>query len=253
MGKLIKYEFRKQLVSKIVVLALVVVLELLFIAGVFFEKGDWAGLGAGFLLMTAFASLFFFSFESIITYSNDLRTKQSYMLFLTPRNMYQIVGAKMITTVLQIVGAGIVFALILIGDVFLVCLKNGEIKELIEGIKEVIRMFTSVEIRLGEIAYVIAMLLVSWLEFVLMAFFAITLSTTLFANKKWKGVVSVAIYFALEWVIGKLAGLVMKSGFMADGYLVVNTEAWAYIGVYAAVMVACFFGTALLLEKKVSV
>lgn len=253
MGKLIKYEFRKQLLSKIIVLALVAVLELLFVAGLIFDKGEWTGLGAGFLLLVAFISLFFFSFESIITYSNDLRTKQSYMLFLTPRNMYQIVGAKMITTVLQILGFGIVFALIFTGDVFLVCWKNGEIKELIEGIREFFRMLTGVEIRLGEIAYVVAMLLVSWLEFVLMAIFAITLSTTLFANKKWKGVVSVAIYFALEWVIGKLAGLVMKSGFMADGYLVVNTEAWAYIGVYAAVMVACFFGTALLLEKKVSV
>lgn len=253
MGKLMKYEFRKQLLSKIVVGVLVAALELLYIVGVLAENGDWTGLGAGLLMIVAVASLFYFSFEVIITYSNDLKTKQSYMLFLTPRSMYQIVGAKMLTTVLQILGAGLLFMFLFLGDVFLICAKNGEIKELIEGAKDFFLLLTGVEIRLAEIVYVILMLLVAWLEFILMAMLAITLSTTLFANKKYKGVISVILYFCLQWIVGKIADMVTGTGFLKGTYLVVNTEAWAYICVYVAVMAGCFFGTALLLEKKVSV
>ena len=220
MGKLIKYEFRKQMLSKVVVGILLGVLELVYIAGIIADKGDWSAFGMGGLAIVAVISLFYFSFESIVTYSNDLKTKQSYMLFLTPRNMYQIVGAKMITTVLQILVVGVVFAGIFIGDVFLLFAKNGEIEVFFDGIKEFFRMLTGVEIRLEELIYVILMLLVAWLEFIVMAMFAITLSTTLFANVKFKGVISVALYFGLEWIISKLVGLVVKTGFLEGEYLV---------------------------------
>lgn len=253
MGKLIKYEFRKQLMSKIVVGALVLITQLLLAAGLIFDNGDWAGFGMGGLGVLTVMALFYFSFESIITYSHDLKTKQSYMLFLTPRNMYQIVGAKMITTVLQIFVAGAAFIAIFIGDALIVCAVKGNIKELIEVLTEFFKAFTGVKIRLVEVIYVLLMVLVAWLEFILMAMFAITLSTTLFANKKYKGVVSVVIYFVTEWLVGKVAGFVVSTGFLEGEYLVVNTEAWAFIGVYVTVMVLCFFGTSLLLEKKVSV
>jgi hypothetical protein len=45
----------------------------------------------------------------------------------------------------------------------------------------------------------------------------------------------------------------VKTEFLQSEYLVVNTEAWAFIGVYLGALVLCYFGTALLLEKKVSV
>lgn len=253
MGKLIKYEFRKQLMSKLIVGIVVAVLELVFLAGLIFDKGDWAGTGAGLLLIASMVSLLYFSFESIVTYSNDLRTKQSYMLFLTPRNMFQIVGAKLLTTILQIVVCGCAFAAIGIGDVLLVCAKNGEVKDFLDGIKGFFHALTGVEIRLVEVVYVILMLLVAWLVFIALAMFAITLSSTLLSTWKFKGVLSVGIYFALDWCVSKVATLVTPTGFLESEYLVVNTEAWAFIGVYAAALVLSYVGTALLLEKKVSV
>ncbi len=253
MGKLIKYEFRKQLMSKIVVGFIIAALEIVFVLGLFLEEDSWIGVSSGFLVLTGMISLLFFSFESIITYSNDLKTKQSYMLFLTPRNMFQIVGAKILTMVIQIFLAGCVLAAIAIGDVFLVCAKYGSVQEMLENLKLFFNALTGVEIRLIEIVYVILMVLITWLVFVTMAMFAITLSTTIFANKKYKGVISVIIYFALDWIVSKIAGLVVPTGFLEGDYLVVNTEAWAYIAVYAVVLVLDFIGTSLLLEKKVSV
>lgn len=253
MGKLMKYEFRKQLMSKIVVLVVVALLEVLFLLGLLLEKGDWLGMASGLLITAGVIGLFYFSFESIITFSNDLRTKQSYMLFLTPRNMFQVVGAKIAVTVIQILGAGLVFAVIAIGDVALVCSKNGKMQEFLDAVKAFVRMLTGVEVRLSEIIYVILMILVTWLVFITMAMFAITLSTTLFANKKYKGFISVTIYFVLEWIVGKIARMMLPTAFLSGRYLVVNTEAWAYIAVYTVVLILDFVGTALLLEKKVNV
>lgn len=253
MGKLMKYEFRKQLMSKIVILAVGAVLEILFALGLFLEKEKWLATATGLLLTTAFIGLFYLSFESVVTFSNDLKTKQSYMLFLTPRNMFQVVGAKIAVTVIQILGAGLLFAFIAIGDAALVCSKYGKIQEFFDALKEFIKEITGAEIRLNEIIYVLLMVLVTWLLVITMAIFAITLSTTLFANKKYKGLISVLIFFVLEYVVGKIATLMVPTGFLQGEYLVVSAEAWAYIGVYALAMVLNFVGTALLLEKKVSV
>ena len=54
-------------------------------------------------------------------------------------------------------------------------------------------------------------------------------------------------------MIAKIASLVVSTGFLQGEYLVVNTDAWAYIGVYVAALGLCYVGTALLLDKKVSV
>jgi hypothetical protein len=110
-----------------------------------------------------------------------------------------------------------------------------------------------VEIRLVEIIYVILMLLIAWLVFIALAMFAITLSTTLLSTWKLKGIVSVILYFVLDWCVTKVATLVTPTGFLEGEYLVVSTEAWAFIGVYAVALGLCYVGTALLLEKKVSV
>ncbi len=253
MGKLIKYEFRKQLMSKIVVGIVIAVLQLVYLAGVIVDNGDWAAIGMGGTLLVAMISLLYFSFESVVTYSNDLKTKQSYMLFLTPRNMFQIVGAKLLTTILQIFVCGCAFAAIGIGDVLLICARKGDIKELIEAVKDFFQALTGVEIRLIEIIYVILMMLIAWLVFIALAMFAITLSTTLLSNWKFKGVASVVIYFALDWCVSKVASLATPTGFLEGEHIVVNTEAWAFIGVYVVALALCYVGTALLLDKKVSV
>ena len=167
--------------------------------------------------------------------------------------MFQIVGAKLVTTILQIFVCGCAFAAIGIGDVFLLCAKKGTVTELIEGVKEFVQMLTGVEIRLAEIVYIVLMLLIAWLVFIALAMFAITLSTTLLSNWKFKGIASVAIYFALDWCVAKVATLVTPTGFLEGEYLVVTAEAWAFIGVYAVALALSYVGTALLLDKKVSV
>ncbi len=252
MGKLIKYEFKKQMLSKIIVGVLALICQLVMLVGVFADKPDWGALGFGGMTLLAFAALFYFSFETVVTYSNDLKTKQSYMLFLVPRNMYQVVGAKMITTIAQIFVAGIAFMALLLGNLFLVSARDGEIEEFIKLMKMFIEFVSGVNVDVTTVVYVICSMLVVWIEFVLMAMLAITLSTTLFANKRYKGVISFGIYIGLEFVLGKIADWV-SNGVMSGEVLTLNAMAWVYMGVYVVAMVLCFFGTAWLLDKKISV
>lgn len=104
-----------------------------------------------------------------------------------------------------------------------------------------------------DLIFAFAMMLVLWLTFVTMAMFAITLATTLFANKKWKGVVSFLIYLVLNFGIAKLANLLLVDKFLERDVLVADSAAWMFILYYSVVMVLDFLGTAFLLEKKVSV
>lgn len=251
MGKLMKYEFKKQLTSKIVVAILAAIAEAAFVIGVVIDDEEWAGISLACMLMLAVFGLCYFSFETIITYSNDLKTKQSYMLFLVPRNTYQIVGAKMLTTVLQIVGAGVAFAAIMVGDVFLIFAKNQDIEEFFEIVNDFLTAL-GMRVHLSDVIYIVALILITWLEFVLMAIFAITLSTTFFANTKYKGVISFGIYFVLNYLLYKVANYV-SDGFGQKEYLMISTDGWVYIGIYIIAMILWFFGTSWLLDKKVSV
>ena len=228
-------------------------LEAFFFLGLIVGKDNWIGTAMGLFIMAAVFSLIYFSFEAIVTYSNDLKTKQSYMIFLTPCNMFQVVGAKLITTIIQIVLMGGAFLAIGVVNGLIIVARYGTVKQLIEVVTELFDTVSGLEIRLMDIVFLIVMSLVTWMVFVAMAMFAITLTATVLSNKKGKGVVSIALFFLIDWLVVKVASLVTPTELVERDYLVVNSEAWAYIGVYAAALVLCYIGTALLLEKKVSV
>lgn len=252
MGKLIKYELKKQMLSKIIVGVLAAISQVIFFVGLLIDNPDWSASGVGILFILGFAAMFYFSFETIVTYSNDLKTKQSYMLFLIPRNMYQVVGAKMITTFLQILLAGAAFTAIFVGDVFAICAKKGEIKEMIEMLKMMFEQIAGIHLNTIEIIYIVSAVLVVWIEFILMCMLAITLSTTLFANKRYKGVISFGIYVVLQILLGKVADYATKN-VMSSDTLGLNVDSWIYMGIYVVAMILCFFATSWILEKKISV
>ncbi len=252
MGKLIKYELKKQMLSKIVVGVLAAISQVIFFVGLLIDNPDWSASGVGILFILGFAAMFYFSFETIVTYSNDLKTKQSYMLFLIPRNMYQVVGAKMITTFLQILLVGAAFVAIFVGDVFAICAKKGEIKEMIEMLKMMFEQIAGIHLNTIEIIYIVSAVLVVWIEFILMCMLAITLSTTLFANKRYKGVISFGIYVVLQILLGKVADYATKN-VMSSDTLGLNVDSWIYMGIYVVAMILCFFATSWILEKKISV
>ena len=92
MLKLMKYEFKKQMFSKIIIAAILGVLTLYFGIACVIDKETHAAI-ATMLIFTVmvFAGLYV-AVESLSVYDKDLKTKQSYMLFLVPKSSYEILG-----------------------------------------------------------------------------------------------------------------------------------------------------------------
>ena len=113
MKNLIKYEFRKTLFVKLILLALTGAAELVFLFGLLRgEDSNAIPFGIVLLTMLAIAGITFIGIHSALSLYRDLTTKQSYMLFLTPRSSYQILGAKIVENGLSILISGAFFAVL---------------------------------------------------------------------------------------------------------------------------------------------
>ena len=94
MGKLMKYEWKKQRTSRMIVMVALAVCVLTFLGGVMVEKDALMGVSAMLLLVGSFFVVFYMGIESILILNRDLKTKQSYMIWMTPKSVWEILGAK---------------------------------------------------------------------------------------------------------------------------------------------------------------
>lgn len=248
MFKLMKYEFRKQAFSKFVILACIGLLELIFFYGVAFDKENVLATSMALLMFFTMAAMCFLAFESIITYSNDLKQKCSYMLFLTPNTSYSIVGAKVLAAGLQVILAAIAFFLIFALNGGILIAKYDALENVKEYLLSVLDEIFKLKIELKDIISVVTVMVVNWINIITLAFFSITISTTFLANKKYKGVVSFLIYLALNMAIGKVLN------FVGDfAYNNISTAFFTISFLSLIFTVLAYIGTAWMLEKKVSV
>lgn len=97
MLKLMKYELIKQRTSKVIIGAILALLEVAFLAGMLLGKEEIMAIAAGMLTFLASVTFVIVGLEEIITYYHDLRDKSGYMLFMTPYNVYEIMGSKILT------------------------------------------------------------------------------------------------------------------------------------------------------------
>lgn len=210
MLKLMKYEVRKQLMSKLLLLALLLLLEVYFLYGVIAVNQETTMRAVLFLAILAFAGIFYVSFECIMTYNNDLRTKQSYMLFMVPESTFSVMGAKILSAMLQIIVTSAVFGAVAFADVFAVAARFAEVDQFLETVKMVLHQFFSLDIDAGVIAISIAEVVIGWISVVILAMLAITLSATFMANSKLRGVVSFVVFLAIEVVVANIRSTATK-------------------------------------------
>ncbi|MDE6872987.1 MAG: hypothetical protein K2P87_00805 [Lachnospiraceae bacterium] len=209
MLKLMKYEFRKQLMTKFLLLAVLGLLEVYFLYGVFADKTESTMRAVLLLSVLAFAGIFFVSFECIMTYNNDLRTKQSYMLFMVPESTFSVMGAKILSAMIQIILTSAVFGVMAFVDAFVVAARFDEIDQFFETIQMVLHQFFSLDINAGIIAINVAELVIGWISVVILAMLAITLSATFMANSKLRGVVSFVFFIVIEVLVTKIRGAIV--------------------------------------------
>ncbi len=253
MKNLIKYEAKKGLFSKLVILAIVAVFELFFLFGLYFtdfKDSPFMSIGVIGLSCCAAAGITFIGIQSMFTLYRDLNTKQSYMLFMTPNNSYQILGAKVIESALSIVLAGVFFALLATIDFSLLLAKAGGIKQLVELFGHLL----SIDITLNDIwsEFITTFLAVvgSWIMITMIGYLSITLSSTVLSGKKFNGLVSFGLFLLLS--IG-----LDNTLFRIPDKLFKSYTSLEFLGFTALLMfivsVILYFITSYIMEKKLSV
>ncbi|BCN30360.1 hypothetical protein [Anaeromicropila herbilytica] len=248
MLKLMKYEFRKQAFSKGVILALLGLVEVLFGYSVIFDNENVLGTSVFLLTMLSFASLIFVAYESIITFSKDLKEKCSYMLFLVPKSTYSIIGAKVLSAGIQVIAVGLLFLAVSAVDFSILVAKYSSLAEITDKVRKLISAVIAYDINGSDVFLAFFNVLLNWISIITVAFFSITLSTTFLANKKFKGVVSFIIFVVLNY----LFGLIVRTT-IGDQINYTQTKIILDCLYYICFTIITYFGTGYMLDKKVSV
>lgn len=201
MGKLMKYEFRKTRMSRFILLLATVLSELLFLSGLFFdwEKGMFSGIS--FLIACAVLGLFYLGIESILVFSKDLNTKQSYMLFMTPRNSYQILGAKVLVNLIIIVAVEVVFIFIAFADFSIATVHLDGLSKFLDDVHYFLQsMFHNLP-TWQEVVAVISVSLLSWFMTLTIGYLAVLLSATVLAGRRLSGAISFILFLVISFAV----------------------------------------------------
>jgi hypothetical protein len=234
-------------------------IELFFLYMLYFGKEESNGMvmrlpsGIFFpvilFVIAGLAILAVLGFECVTTFHNDLKTKQSYMLFLIPKSVYTVIGAKIIAAALQILIAGAVFIILIATDVTLVMAKYGQLQDLVNILKEVLSIFTDMSADFASILIMFAVFgVISWFAFICVALLSITFTYTLLENVKLKGLISVVVFVVINIAFSRVTSLLMPA------FMDMTTEALVILSVVSfAEAIAAYFLSAWMLDKKISV
>ncbi len=205
MLKLMKYELRKTMFSKFILLIVTAIAEIAYLIGVFFDWENGLTFGIIGLVCCAMFGILYIGVESLLVFHRDLNTKQSYMLFLTPTNSYQVLGAKVIENGISILATGAFFAALAALDFTVSVIYIGGVKQFLDMLHHLmLNLQIEINITAQGLALGFFAILVTWLLMVVTGYLAIVLSATVLAGKRFSGVVSFFIYLLLEWSCGWL-------------------------------------------------
>lgn len=252
MLRLMKYETRKNILGVAILFSIIMGLECYFLIGAITKSGKHTAIAAVILMLVTFVAYFCVFVFGITTYSKELKSKSGYMTFMTPISSFTVIGSKLLVTLLE----GVIFAVLL---VVLACVDMAVMEAQFPETKmftEFVDMFvTALGINTGEVVLgilgTVLELLINYVAIVSMAYLAITLSSTVFQNKKFKGIVSAVIFIVIMVLVNKVSGLMpgdTNATNMVDLF-VAMIPTFLY---YAVVAAASVFASGTLLEKKVS-
>lgn len=200
MLKLMKYEFRKTMFSKMILLVITGVLEALFLAGVFLDWENGLAWGIIGLTLCAIIGICYIGLESLTVFHRDLNTKQSYMLFLTPHDSYQILGAKVVENGVSLLLAGCFFVLLAAADFTIATVYLGGFQEFLDTIERILSAINvEIQITAAESLLCVLEILSLWLMTVVTGILAITLCATVLAGKRFSGFFSILLFLLISW------------------------------------------------------
>ena len=176
-----------------------------FALGMLLGREKLAAVSLAVMMMATFFVVFYVGIESILVLNRDLKTKQSYMLWMVPKSIWEILGSKFLAAILQMlivfvmyVAVGLICILVTLqhtghlSDLFKMIWQAGELY--IDGLPSII--WGSAEIFLG------------WTVVIMAGFVGVILSRTLLLNAKYSGFLAVVVFFAIIIAVEKIYDLI---------------------------------------------
>ena len=240
MGKLMKYEWKKQRTSRMIVMVALAVCVLTFLGGMLVEKDALMGISATLLLVGSFFVVFYMGIESILILNRDLKTKQSYL------------GAKFVVAIAQMFFVFVLYAiaglLCFVGTIQYV----GELGNVFAIIRDSFIRVSGEGQLIAQIVWNLLCIFVGWTEVVMVGYLAVIVSRTILRDSKYEGGISIVAFFVITFVIEKIYNLISNvlpnvevagNSFFGVGYLVY----------YIIICVAVFLLSGWMADKKLSV
>ncbi len=211
MLRLLKYELRKTLFSKLVLLGITMIAEAVFLIGFWGKKENALAIGAVLLFFIAVSGIALMGILSLVTLHRDMNTKQGYMLFMTPNSCYRILGAKIIECSLSILIAGAFYFALGYLD-FSLLLGKGTNQQILDMINELISAVNN-QVRLDapHLSALIFSMIACWICTVAIAYLSDVICTALLYGKKGNLLITFVLFIALNYGISKLLTLVPES------------------------------------------
>lgn len=246
MLRLLKYELRKTLLSKLVLLGITLFTEVIFLIGLWGKKDNTLALGAILLFFIAIIGIGMMGLLSLVTLHRDMNTKQGYMLFMTPNSCYKILGAKVLECGISILLAGAFFFALGWLD-FSLLLGQGANKEIWRMFTEAIKVINDkIVLDAAHVSALVFSMLASWLCTVITAYLADVISSSLLNGKKGNLLVTFILFLVLNYAISKLVQLIPSTIGMVPCLVWQGVAALALGGIMYVI-------TARLMEKYLSV
>ncbi len=255
MLKMMKYEYRRGIFPLLVVITALAAAELVFLIGVFAEKDIFVGLGLIFLIMGGWAAFMFVLIYGVIIYSQDLKNKTGYMVFMTPLSNYKIIGAKLLSILLTGITLVVFLGIIIVVDYDVIKSHNSDIAGMEVMLNDILGTTgSSLGAVVANLVGFIVVLLIQFFTMITIAYLAVSLSSTVLQNKKIKGVVSfvlfVVLYVLMSYIAYKLPHL--GKGMQAGNMLEAIYANIPQLILYVVCMIGSYIGSATLLSKKIS-
>ena len=248
MLKLMKYEFRKTLFTKLILLGITAIAEVCFLAGLGLDDEKVIAMSIAALVFLAIGGIMVIGLESVLTLHRDMNTKQSYMLFMTPNSCYSILGAKVVETSASILLAGLFFFALGVLDITLLFSKMGELNDLWLMIQDLIHAINDeVTINTQGVASLLFGMLCNWINVISAVFLADVVSAALLYGKKHNGLVSFLLFLLISGVTGWITQKV--TGNIPSIVTTLIVQGLINLG-FAVIM---YFATAQIMERKLSV
>lgn len=204
---LMKYELRKTLSTKLILLGVTAAAEIAYLIALYWVHDSFMlPLSIILLVLLAVGGVLAIGLESIVTLHRDMNTKQSYMLFMTPHSSYAILGAKMLEIALSVLLAGAFFFALGTLDITLLFAKEGELNQLWLMMQDIIRALDAqISLDATGLASFFFSMLAGWICVIATAYLADVISSALLNGKKHNGIVSFLLFLLLtvctEWIM----------------------------------------------------